>query len=115
MHHNWNLHKGCELDLVAQKDGELHFIEVKTRRRVHELYGGPEQAINATKMRNMQKAIAFYTQYYHLDSDTPLHMDDIAIVFRAEGDFDLEYNKDIYYFEFTRNTYQGRKRGYRYF
>ena len=28
---NWNLHHGCELDIVAQKNYHLHFIEVKTR------------------------------------------------------------------------------------
>ena len=28
LHHNWNLHKGCELDLVATKDNQIHFIEV---------------------------------------------------------------------------------------
>ena len=115
LHHNWNLHRGCELDLVAEKQGELHFIEVKTRRRVSAIYGSPEEAINARKMQHIQSAISYYIKLNHIDSDTPLHMDAIAIVYREENDFDLKFIPDIHFFSFSRAQYSGRQKGWRYY
>ena len=45
LHRNWNLHRGCELDIVAMKDGKLHFVEVKTRSRAYEWKGGRPEVV----------------------------------------------------------------------
>lgn len=113
LHHNWNLHHGCELDFVARKHGELHFIEVKTRSRESEVFGSPEQAIDWQKMRHIQAAVSYYTSYYHIDPTTLLHIDAIGIVYRSEQDFDLRYHPDIHFFTFSRASYNGRKYGWR--
>ncbi|MBQ0143352.1 MAG: YraN family protein [Prevotellaceae bacterium] len=114
LHHNWNLHKGCELDLVARKDGELHFFEVKTRRKVSQIYGGPESAVNAEKQRHIQAAISYYISYYKFEPDTTLHLDVISVVYRNESDYDIKIYEDVYFFEFSRSPYKGRRRGWRY-
>ena len=80
LHHNWNLHKGCELDIVATKDNELHFIEVKTRSKVTPLTGEPEQAITDAKLRNIVRAIYRYQDMYHIDME--MHIDAIGVWLR---------------------------------
>lgn len=114
LHHNWNLHRGCELDLVARKDGELHFVEVKTRRRESEVFGSPEMAVDWRKMRHIQSAVSYYTAYYKIDKETILHMDAIGVVYRGEGDYDLRFHQDIHFFEFSRAPYNGSRGGWRY-
>lgn len=114
LHHNWNLHRGCEIDLVARKDGELHFIEVKTRRRVSEVYGTPEEAVDLKKQQHLQAAVSYYTSYYHIDTDTPLHLDVIAIVYKSEQEYELKFIPDIHFFTFNSAPYKGRKYGWRY-
>ncbi len=47
-----------ELDLIAQKDDQLVFIEVKTRRS--RKFGLPEEAVNRTKREKMHKAALVY-------------------------------------------------------
>ena len=43
-----------EVDIVAEKDGEVHFIEVKTRS--HESHGSPLEAVTARKQERIRKA-----------------------------------------------------------
>lgn len=86
--HNWNLHRGCELDLVAIKDNKLHFIEVKTR--TSDKYGEPQTAINYQKMRNISKAIRTYRyrrNLFHME----YFVDSIAILYRSDQDYDLKH------------------------
>ena len=88
LHRNWNLHRGCELDIVAMKNNELHFIEVKTR--TSDRYGEPQSAINYKKMKHLQKAIRAYRyQCYFYQIDAIL--DSIAIIYRSENDYDLTH------------------------
>lgn len=54
---NWRWRKG-EIDLIVEKDGELVFVEVKTRRSHR--YGIPEEAVTARKQRKLiQTAYAY--------------------------------------------------------
>lgn len=92
-HRNWNLHRGCELDLVAFKNNELHFVEVKTRRKVSDVYGRPEQAINYKKLRNMQRAAFHYINTYHYNYN--MHFDAIGIVYQSEQNYSVKFIPDI--------------------
>lgn len=47
-----------ELDIVARKQGILHFVEVKTRRL--ESLTTPEEAITAAKFRALHRAASLY-------------------------------------------------------
>lgn len=54
---NWACRMG-EIDLICEKDGVTHFIEVKTRRTTE--YGNPEEAITPTKLAHLRRSVEFY-------------------------------------------------------
>ncbi len=54
---NWSCRLG-EIDLVCEKNGVIHFIEVKTRRTG--TYGYPEEAITPAKLLHFSRAIESY-------------------------------------------------------
>lgn len=57
MHKNWR-HSHWEVDIIAEKDGILHFMEVKTRRT--KKYGNPEDAVSNKKIQNLINAAEEY-------------------------------------------------------
>ena len=85
---NWNLHHGCELDVVALKENTLHFIEVKTR--TSDRYGEPQTAINWTKMKHLLKAIHEY-RYRRALLHTRYQIDSIAIIYHSNNDYRLKH------------------------
>jgi putative endonuclease len=56
---NWRCAYG-ELDIIAEQDGELVFVEVKTRRG--ETLGLPEEAITASKQKHLIAAAQSYLE-----------------------------------------------------
>ncbi len=52
--------KAGEIDIIAIKDGVLHFIEVKTRNGNQ--YGYPSEAVTSTKQMHIRKAAEQYLQ-----------------------------------------------------
>lgn len=54
---NWRCGR-LEIDVIAEKNGLLHCIEVKTRRS--DAYGPPENLVSAKKLRNILRAAAKY-------------------------------------------------------
>ncbi len=54
---NWR-HAHLEVDIIASKDGILHFIEVKTRRT--KKFGYPEEAVSKKKIQNLINAAEEY-------------------------------------------------------
>jgi len=54
---NWSCRMG-EIDLICEKDGIVHFVEIKTRRST--TYGHPEEAITRTKLEHFRRAIETY-------------------------------------------------------
>jgi putative endonuclease len=50
---NFNVHHIGEIDLIAQKNDEIVFIEVKTRTSEH--YGYPEEAVNDWKIKKISR------------------------------------------------------------
>ncbi len=45
---NWRIRLG-EIDIIAERSGHIHFVEVKTRRT--STYGYPEEAVTPAKLR----------------------------------------------------------------
>lgn len=90
--HNWNLHHGCELDIVAMKDNVIHFVEVKTRS--NDAFGAPQAAIDMKKMKNLMFAAKEYRHLKHL-TQMPYVIDSIAIIYRSDNDYDLQHFEDI--------------------
>lgn len=71
---NWHCGRK-ELDIVAECQGELIIIEVKTRS--NDLFGNPEEAVNTQKIRRIIASTDAYLRQYELD--LPVRFDIISI------------------------------------
>lgn len=49
-----------EVDIIAEKDGEIAFVEVKTRRSVR--FGYPSEAVTREKQRRIRRSAEYYMQ-----------------------------------------------------
>ncbi len=58
---NWR-HSHWEVDIIAERNGVLHFVEIKTRRTAS--YGLPEEKVGRKKMQNLINAAEEYL-YLH--------------------------------------------------
>jgi putative endonuclease len=56
---NWRRPR-CEIDIVAKKDGVIHFVEVKYRRNDNQ--GGGLEAVTASKLRQMRYAAFMWVE-----------------------------------------------------
>lgn len=64
---NWNAAVG-ELDLIVEREGDLVFVEVKTRSSHR--FGAPEDALTSRKRRRLQRAAwAYLEQVDRLQAD----------------------------------------------
>lgn len=77
---NWRCRLG-ELDLIAARDGCLHFIEVKTRRS--QRFGYPEEAVSRTKRQRWLRAIEVWLQS-HAPAQAAYQADVITVLWIAE-------------------------------
>lgn len=66
-----------EIDILAQKDHQMVFIEVKTRSNTANGY--PEEAITDTKMKHMDSSIQWYL-YQHEDFKDNWRVDVISVI-----------------------------------
>lgn len=64
-----------EIDIIAEKDEYLVFVEVKMRRS--EAYGGGAAAVDARKQQKIRKTAAFYLQRY---KEEPCVRFDVCVV-----------------------------------
>lgn len=89
-HRNWRNGR-YELDLVAEKDGALHIVEVKTRLAGNPV--SPEEAYTRAKFRALCRAAEYYIKLYHIDLD--VQFDLIAIDRDEAGEWALRYIPDV--------------------
>lgn len=61
LHRNWR-HKNWEVDIIAEKAGMLHFIEVKTITTLK--FGNPEEKVDAKKIRYLINASEEFLYQY---------------------------------------------------
>ncbi len=76
---NYSTRSG-EIDLIALHNGEVVFVEVKTR--TSDAYGAPELAVTPQKQRRMIKAALGYIKYKKLHQ-VPCRFDVVAITAAA--------------------------------
>lgn len=80
-----------EVDIIAQRDDELHFIEVKTRK-VGSLTA-PEEAINERKARTMRRVASAYLSIHDTPYEPRFSM--VAIEVAGEDVIDIRFIEDI--------------------
>lgn len=66
-----------EIDLVVQKDTELVFVEVKTRRNLK--YGNPEEAVNDEKLDHLESAAGYFL-LLHPEYENNWRLDVITVI-----------------------------------
>jgi putative endonuclease len=81
LHRNYR-YKRAEIDIIAQKDQLLVFVEVKTRSTNY--FGYPEEAVKRRKERMMLLAAEAYIRYHNWQHD--IRFDIIAVTLGATPD-----------------------------
>ena len=88
---NWRSgHK--EIDIVAQEDDVLVFVEVKTRR--NDTYGDASDAVTPMKMRRLIFAAEAYIKMKELDMDVRF---DIITVVGCGDECSVEHIREAFY------------------
>lgn len=80
-----------ELDIVAEHDGWLVVVEVKTR--TGEPWEAPENAIDQRKIRHIVNATHHYVRHHFID--LPVRFDVITVVFTPESTH-IEHLEDAF-------------------
>jgi putative endonuclease len=88
---NWR-HGRLELDIIAELDGVIHFVEVKTKRSTR--FGHPEQEAHPAKIRHVMKAAGAYMAL-HAVRKKPC-IDVLAISISRLGVADFLWIEDVY-------------------
>lgn len=65
-----------EIDIIAEKDDTICFIEVKTR--TNESFGSPIEAITPFKMKHIIKSVQYYILKRHLE-DKEVRLDVLEV------------------------------------
>ena len=73
-----------EIDLIAEKDGRLIFIEVKTRRSLR--YGAPALAVGPRKQQRIIRTAAWYMAH-HPGDDCPCRFDVMEVLRADDGEW----------------------------
>ncbi len=89
---NWRF-RHWEVDIIASRNGFLHFVEVKTRTSLR--YGHPEESITRDKMKNLRNAAEEY-QYQHPDWKY-IQFNVIAITLVNEEMKEIFMIEDVYF------------------
>lgn len=83
--------KHGEIDIIAQDNQEIVFIEVKTRTNTN--YGKPSEAINKVKLRHMCKVAKYYL-YKSNCFNNFIRFDAVEVLVK-NGKFNVNYIKQI--------------------
>jgi putative endonuclease len=91
LHRNWR-YAHWEVDIIAVKNGKLHFVEVKTRRTT--TFGYPEEDVSRKKIKNLLNAAEeFLLQYPQWKL---IQFDIISIIITKGSKPDFLLIEDVY-------------------
>jgi putative endonuclease len=89
---NWRCSQG-EIDIVATKDAELVFVEVKTRSSL--AFGHPLEAITAAKLARLRRLAAAWCAA-HPGNRFAIRIDAIAILAPVRGLVEIEHLQRVF-------------------
>ncbi len=79
LHKNWRFGR-LEMDIVAEKDSLVIFVEVKTRK--NELFGLPEDSVDHLKEKKIAKLAAKYMEEFQIEKE--VRFDIISIILKTD-------------------------------
>jgi putative endonuclease len=79
---NWRCSRG-EIDIIAEFEGRLIFIEVRSRS-IHGKYGTAKESVDARKKQQVRETAQFYLHRYR-QHERNLRFDVITVEFNGEG------------------------------
>ncbi len=88
---NWTFQK-AEIDIIAQKEGILAVVEVKTRSSIE--FGLPQDFVKPKKIQLLIKAVNEYVTFNDLDVAVRF---DIIAIFKENSDYKIEHIEDAFY------------------
>ena len=88
---NWR-HEKAEIDLIAEKDGVLVFVEVKTRSTG--VFLKPEDAVGAIKQRHLRKGAEAYLLQSEFDGEVRF---DILSIILHEKETQIRHIEDVFF------------------
>jgi putative endonuclease len=91
LHQNWR-HSHWEVDIIAQHERVLHFVEVKTRRT--KKFGHPEEAVSKKKIQNLINAAEEYL--YQFPQWQRIQFDILSITILKGQPAEYFYIEDVY-------------------
>ncbi len=91
LHRNWR-YSHAEVDIIAEKEGVLHFIEVKTRSTTK--FGMPEESVDEKKLDNLMSAAEEYV--FQFPEWERIQYDVLSIQIRGEN-IDYFFLDDVYF------------------
>lgn len=87
---NWRYQK-AEVDIIAEKDGILAVVEVKTRST--DYFGNPQDFVNPKKIKLLVKAIDEYVTSKNLDIEVRF---DIIGIIKTKSETRIEHLEDAF-------------------
>lgn len=88
---NWLCRLG-EIDIVMERRGILHFVEVKARRSLE--FGYPETSITGKKLRHLARTIeAYFSRHGHIPEEFHVHA--LAITRLSDAEPEYHWVEDI--------------------
>jgi putative endonuclease len=91
LHQNWR-HSRWEVDIIAEKETILHFVEVKTRKTG--TFGYPEESVDKKKMQNLINAAEEYL--YRYPQWKRVQFDILSIIIIKEKPVEYFLIEDVY-------------------
>ncbi len=91
LHSNWR-HSRWEVDIIAEKNTILHFVEVKTRRT--KKFGHPEDNVDKKKIQNLMNAAEEYL--YQQPQWKRVQFNVLAITILKDEPVEYFFIEDVY-------------------
>ena len=88
---NWRFSR-YEIDVIAEKNGVIHFIEVKTRHSNN--FGYPEESVDRKKFKNLQKAAGAFLNRF--DKVMKIQFDILSIRILPGEEIEYFFIEDFY-------------------
>lgn len=81
-----------EVDIIAQEQNKVHFIEVKTRTNL--TYGYPEEAVTRKKLKHLMNSANHFL--YSFPSWDKIQFDILSVFITFNRDVEFTFIEDVY-------------------